>query len=93
MDTEVAGVGEPPGIQKLEDRGGRSSLSHAPLSRARTRNKQNPNPENLGHLFSEHKWMLCGFRVRHRLLCRWLELLAMETAWAPGGPHPLFRGK
>lgn len=47
MDTKVAGVGEPPGIQKLEDGGGRSSLSHVPLSRGRTRNKQKPNPETL----------------------------------------------
>ena len=47
VDTEVAGVGEPPGIQKLEDGGGRSSLSHVPLSRGRTRNKQKPNPETL----------------------------------------------
>ena len=33
----------------------------SPLSRGRTRNKQNPNPETLRHLFSEHKWMPCGF--------------------------------
>lgn len=45
MDTEVVGVGEPGGIQEREDGGGRSSLSHVPLSRGRTRNKQSPNPE------------------------------------------------
>lgn len=44
---------------RTEGEGAPSPMS--PLSRGRTRNKQNPNPETLRHLFSEHKWMPCGF--------------------------------
>lgn len=92
MDTEVVGVGEPVESRSVrkEGEGAPSPMFPSPgeeLETSKTQTQKAPRS-----LFRAQVDVVCGCHVRQRLLCRWLELLAMETTWAPGGPHPLFRG-